>query len=114
MNEEIRMVMADNEMPFAILPHEMLGLDPFPPEHAVQPDVVAKIHELNTVLANDNLVVVPSVLSEVYGMLILKLDVELDDTQIELVRMFCSPLSSVLNAYGADAVSKLLPDQDKV
>ena len=114
MNDEIRMVMADNEMPFAILPHEMLGLDSFKQEDSALPDVVARIHELNTVLANDRMDVVPSVMSDVYGILILKLDVELDETQLDLVSMFCSPLADVLEAYGAAEVSKLLPDQKKV
>lgn len=114
MNEEIRMVMADNETPFAILPHEMLGLDFFSQQDSVLPDVVAKIHELNTLLAADRMVIVPSVMNEVYGIFILKLDVELDDTQRDLVGMFTTPLADVLEAYGAAEISKLLSDQKKV
>lgn len=114
MNDEIRMVMADNEMPFAIVPHEMLNLDFFNQEAAADPAVIAKVNELNTVLSSDRMVALPSVIKDVVGMFILKLDGPIDETQMEVVRMFCEPLAAHLDAYNATEVTKLLPDLKKV
>lgn len=114
MNDEIRMVMADNEMPFAIVPHEMLNLDAFPQEAAADPSVVSKVHELNTLLLADRMIAVPSVMKDVEGMFILKLDGEPDESQLEVVCMFCEPLKDLLDAYNAAEVYALLPDLKKV
>lgn len=106
MTLELRMIMADVEGPFAILPHEMIGIDAFPGTAAAQPDVVAKMHEVNTVLKPHGCVCIPSVVEGVDGMLVVKLHSQLNEQSLEVIRMFGQPLYALLEQYNA---SELLP-----
>jgi hypothetical protein len=88
------MIMADSETPFAVMPYEMLNLDPAMDDlDATDDAVIDKFAELNAVIGVHSLVAIPAVTSGVNGVLVVQYgdDVEHDDNAQTVVEIFCEP-----------------------
>ena len=94
MIKQLRMTMADCETPFAVLPYEMLNLDPSMDDlDATDEVVIDKFAELNAVLGVHSLVAIPAVTSGVNGVLVIQYgdDVEFDNNAKTVVEIFTEP-----------------------
>lgn len=109
MNSKIKMMMTDCETPFAIMPYEMLNID----MDAVpdKPALYSKLLEVNTMLAKDQLVAVPSMVEGVDGLFLVRLNErEYTDSDLAAIRLFLEPVheQATLEAIGAGAAVTFL------
>ena len=94
MIKQLRLVMTDCETPFAVLPYEMLNLDPSMDDlDATDAAVLDKFAEVNAVIGVHSLVAIPAVTSGVNGVLVVQYgdDVEYDENARTVVEIFTEP-----------------------
>lgn len=83
----------DDEINCSIFPPEQFGIDP---DAGVTDAVIDTLGEFNLVLADRNVVALPSYVQGMSGVFIAKLDVELSDNDREVYAMFLEPVKSLV------------------
>lgn len=107
MNNDLAMIMADCDTPYAIVPNEMVGIDG---EYGTVFDMMDKLHEVNTVLRAQSIAVVPSFIENVEGLFLVQYNQELSSEAMTVIEMFVQPVidNNIIERIGAEELANLL------
>jgi len=89
-SNSLRMIVADlisdDEVKYTIIPTELFG------DRLKEADLGPALMHFNQVMVNNEVIALPSLLSGITGAFVVKLNAELEENDLEAIRLFAEPI----------------------